>query len=1063
MENRKEVIEKIKKQGYIPLHRHSEYSLLDGAIRIEDMVARTPFIGALTDHGNMFGFLKYYRAMKDRGKIPIIGMEAYAKGKGGENKRYHLIILCKNNEGYKNLIKLTSKSYEEKNFYRKPQILWEDLKENKNGLIILSACLGGEIPRTILDKGYEKALKRARDFKEVFGEDFYLEIQRHGLPEEKIVNPALIKIGRELNIKVVATSDAHYLNKEDKKTHEILLAMQTKTTIKDPNRFKMRGTGYHLHTKEEMEELFKDMPEVVSNSVEVACKCLDLKIDLGHVKMPYFEIPKGLTEYDYFRNLIYRGLLNHKISPKNTIYIERIKKELKVIKDMGFIGYFLIVADFVNYAKDHGILVGPGRGSAGGSLICYLLNITEIDPIRHDLYFERFLNPDRVSMPDIDIDFPDDKRDEVIDYVKRKYGADKVSNIVTFGTLGAKMVIRDVARTLGYPYSYGDRIAKQISDKPKVTLKDSMEDKAFSDLIKSDKVNEEIYKYALKLEGLPRHASQHACGVIISSDPISQVLPEANVGPKNNKARVTQVTMTECEDLGLLKMDFLGLRTMSLIENTLKAIKKNRGINLKFSDIPIDHKPSYSLMKKGMTAGVFQLESDGMKDFMKKLYKDLDNTYRKVEGDELFNRLTAGIALYRPGPLDYIDDYLDGMRFPEHIAYIHQSLKPILKSTYGQIVYQEQVMRIATDLAGYTMAQADNLRRAMSKKKRDVMEREEPKFIEGCINTGLSPLMVKELWSRLEKFCEYAFNRSHAVGYAYISAKTAYLKYNFKEEFMGELLNSYLGKADKISEYMQIIKEEGLKLVGPDINSSMNLYYGKDKKVFTGFAGIKNVGKTGSLIVEEREKGPYKDLNDFFIRTKDFLDKRAFEGLVYSGALDSLYNNREDLIRSFKKIKNVLNKEEDRPKNQISFFKEETLNLMDLIDKDRDLSLMDKALKEEDVLGMIFSEHPAEYIRRTQANPFCKSNRIENVKNLGPKPFVAMVKDVKRISFSNNGFVVKCNLQDETGSLKAIARFKEEDYRNTYLQDNAIITVIGRYNKTKYGDEFLIEGIPEKF
>lgn len=874
----------LEKLKFVDLHRHSEYSLLDGSIKIKDMVDNTYYAGALTDHGNMFGHLKYYKEMKRQGKIPIIGIEGYMTSINGAKDRNHIILLCKNQTGYKNLSELTSSSYNTENFYYKPHITWEALETHSQGLICLSACMGGELAKSVLKRDDALSRQIIERFLNIFHDDFYIEVQRHFIENENYLNNRLIELAKEYNIKVVATTDAHYLKKEDAKVHEILLAMQTKSTLQDKNRFKFKGQNYHLQSQKEMQLLWSDHPEFLTNTLEVLEKCRNFKIELDKIYMPKFKIPKEFpSEKDYLRVLIWQGLKAKRLE-NNQQYIERIIKELTIIDNMGFTGYFLIVQDFINYAKKQGIAVGPGRGSAGGSLICYLIGITEIDPIKNDLIFERFLNPNRVSMPDIDVDFADSNREDVIEYVKHKYGVDKVSNIITFGTMGARMILRDVTRTLDKPYWLGDKLAKMVPERPGITLKEALaESPELTNFINGNSDAKKILEYSMKLEGLPRHASQHACfvagskvsmedgekniedvkvgdyvlthknrykkvvdtmkkrvktlmsitpdlyfrtitctpdhpfltcrvidgkplvqkltepvwkeakdinveedllcipltgrkgtigwwldtrnilfvrgnnystdgcvwirprkicveqlahkedvynltveddssyvvngiavhncGVIISSEKIQKIIPEAIVGPKDNKARVTQVTMTECEDLGLLKMDFLGLRTMTVIQKSLAEINKKTGQNLKLGDIPIYDRSMYTLIAQGKNEGLFQIESEGMVSFLRELFGDIWEG--EVKGRELFDRLVAGISLYRPGPMEYIPDYIKGMRSPARVKYDHDKLRPILRKTYGQIVYQEQVMQIAVELAGYSMAQADNLRRAM--------------------------------------------------------------------------------------------------------------------------------------------------------------------------------------------------------------------------------------------------------------------------------------------------------------------------------------------------------------
>lgn len=791
---------------FADLHRHSGYSLLDGASKVEDMAKLTEYAGALTDHGNMFGFLEYYKAMKKEGKQPIIGFEAYAETIDNEKNSNHLVLLTKNETGYKNLIKLTSMSYE--NFYMKPHVSYEMLKEHNEGIIALSACLGGEIPQLINKGDYEKAKKVANEYKNIFGEDFYIEIQRHNMGEEEDrVNEGLIKLARELQIKLVATTDSHYSYKEDKEFHEMLLALQTGRTMSDPKRMEFQGDGYHIHTPDEMDVKFKDLPEALDNTLEIAEKCSGFELELNKIYMPEFEVPEEHTQESYFEHLVWEGFKDRfegKPEYTDEIYKERLKYEISVIEQMGYASYFLIVWDFINYAKTNGIMVGPGRGSAAGSLVSYCLHITDLDPIPYGLLFERFLNPERVSMPDIDIDFCFERREEVIEYVQDKYGEEAVSGIVTFGTFAARSAVRDIVRVNDMPYSVGDRIAKAIPLKPGMTIKNALEENPeLKQMYETEDETKRILDLAMKIEGLPRHSSKHACGVVISDGPVFEHLPEFMAGSgKNKKERTSQVTMTEVEELGLLKMDFLGLKTMTVIGKTIESINKNTGANIEYLDIPHNDPYVYKYISKGQSHGVFQLESSGMRSLMGELFFDIDDRIKKIEkkykkkgfkdieknkeseaylkemeklGQEMFERLIAGISLYRPGPMDYLPNYLEGMKNPKNIRYLTPELKPILEATYGTIVYQEQVMQIVQSLAGYSLGRADLVRRAMGKKKNEVMREEKDYFINGklnedgsidvpgCVRNGISKKIAEEIWEQMADFSKYAFNKSHKL------------------------------------------------------------------------------------------------------------------------------------------------------------------------------------------------------------------------------------------------------------------------------------------------------------
>jgi len=898
----------IKILRFADLHRHSGFSLLDGASKIEDLVKLTEYAGALTDHGNMYGFVEYYKQMKKANKQPIIGFEAYCETLEGNKEGNHLLLLVKNEAGYRNIIKLTSEAYY--NFYNKPHLSYKMLEEHSEGIIALSACLGGEIPQKLLKlENYKEAKKVALKLKSIFGEDFYLEMQKHNIGvEEDIVNKGLIKLSKETGIKLVATTDSHYTNKEDNKIHEILLCLQTGKTLSDPDKMVFEGDGYHIHTPEEMEEKFKDIPEALDNTLEIAEKCSKFELQLNKLYMPKFDVPEGETENSYFEKLVWEGFRKRfegKPEYSSSEYNDRLKLEMRIIEKMGYASYFLIVQDFINYAKNNGIMVGPGRGSAVGSLVSYSLGITDLDPIPYGLLFERFLNPERVSMPDIDIDFCYENREKVIDYVKNKYGHDAVSNIVTFGTLSARSVVRDVARVMDYPYTTGDRIAKAIPKEVGMTITKALkENLELENMYKNDYDTKLIIDTAMKLEGLPRHASQHACGTIIAASKVDNYLPTCLMGEER---KVTaQVVMTEVEELGLLKMDFLGLRTMTVIDYSLKSIARNTNEVVKYLEIPHNDPYVYADISKGKTYGVFQLESPGMRGFMSELYSDVDLRIKSLEkkykvkgfknpkgsgnkkdfikemsnlGQELFERLIAGISLYRPGPMDYIPDYVAGMKNPESIIYDTPELEPILKATYGQIVYQEQVMQVVQKLGGYSLGRADLVRRAMGKKKADIMAQEKEIFINGkikddgtievpgCIRNGISKEIAEKVWHKMEDFCKYAFNKSHSAGYAVISIITAWLKYYYPIDFMASTINSFIDKSDKLKSYLSVCKDMGIKILPPHVNNSLELFSRSCNDIIFGLKGIKNMGKTTNLIMQEvTERGKFLNYQDFAVR-----------------------------------------------------------------------------------------------------------------------------------------------------------------------------------------------------
>ena len=835
--------------NFVHLHIHSEYSLLDGANRIKDLPIRAKELGmdaiALTDHGSMFGTIDFYKACKANGIKPIIGCEVYVAPRSRKDKdpnldaRYnHLILLAKNNDGYKNLAKLVSLGYTE-GFYYKPRIDKEALEQYHENLICCSACLAGEVNQAILKNNMEEAKKVALWFKKLFGEDYYLEIQNNGIKEQVLVNQKLIELSRELDIPLVATNDAHYLKREDAYNHEVLLCIQTGKKMSDEDRMKFETDELYVKSPEEMSDYFKNVPEAMENTVKIAEKC-NVEFEFGHTILPNYDVPEEFeTHYDYLKKLCDDGIKNRYGENPTKEILERAEFEMNVINQMGYVDYFLIVWDYIHYAKTHNIPVGPGRGSGAGSIVAYAIEITDIDPIKYGLIFERFLNPERISMPDFDVDFCYEKRDQVIDYVCRKYGHDHVSQIITFGTMSARMVIRDVGRVLDVPYAETDKIAKMVPNELHITIKKAMEqNRELRDLYEQNSDMKKMLDIAMALEGMPRQASTHACGIVITKDPVVDYVPLY----RRDDIISTQYIMTTLEELGLLKMDFLGLRTLTVIQDTIELVKANRGIDVEF-DKDMNDSKVYKLWQDGNSVGIFQFESQGMTNFMKELKPDC------------LEDIIAGVSLYRPGPMDQIPRYIANKKDPEHAVYTHPALKPILEVTYGCMVYQEQVMQIVRDLAGYSLGRADLVRRAMGKKKLDVMAKERENFIhgqvdengniiiKGCVRNGIDEKSANKIFDEMAEFAKYAFNKSHAACYAVVAYRTAYLKAYYPVEFMAAMLNSFLGNLDKIPAYTEECKRLNIQILKPDINKSYTKFTVDNGKIRFGLGSVKNVGQ----------------------------------------------------------------------------------------------------------------------------------------------------------------------------------------------------------------------------
>ena len=1056
---------------FVHLHVHTEYSLLDGFSRLKKLINRCKELNmdsiAITDHGCMFGVIDFYKEAKKAGIKPIIGCEVYTAARSLNDKdpnydksQGHLILLAENMTGYNNLIKMVSKSYVE-GFYYKPRIDMEELRQHSEGIIALSACLAGDVSQALMDRNYEKAKKLTLEYKDIFGENnYFLEIQDHNLPEQKEVNAGIIRLSKELDIPLVATNDLHYVNKEDSKIHDILMCIQMGKTVNDPNRMRFGSDEFYLKSREEMEEVFPYAIDALDNTVKIAERC-NIEFDFNTIHLPNYDVPKGYTTDSYLRELCFSGLKERYDNPSEEV-IERLNYELDVIEKMGYVEYFLITWDFINYAKENNIMVGPGRGSAAGSIVAYTLKITDIDPIKYSLLFERFLNPERVSMPDIDIDFCYERREEVIDYVKRKYGEDHVAQIITFGTMGAKAAIRDVGRVLDIPYNKVDKIAKEIPFALGMTIDKALDTNPnLRDLYENDSETREIIDVSKQIEGMLRHASTHAAGVVISKNPIDEYVPLY----KHQDAITTQFTMTTLEELGLLKMDFLGLRTLTVIRDALDLVEKNYGVKIDFSKMDYDDPKVYELLSSGNTLGVFQLESAGMRSFMKQLKPDN------------FEDIVAGISLYRPGPMDSIPTYIENKNNPDKVTYIHESLRPIMEVTYGCLVYQEQVMQVVRDLGGYSYGRSDLVRRAMGKKKMEVMEEERQYFIygkkdengnteiKGCIANGISEDIANKIFDDMIDFAKYAFNKSHAAAYGVLSYETAYLKAHYPVEFMAALITSVMGNTDKVVEYIRECNALGIEVLKPDINKSFSKFSVEGNNIRFGLAAVKNVGvNIINNIIKEREiNGNFKDFVDLVKRldSKD-TNKRVLESLIKCGAFDDISSNRASLIAGYEKLLDSISM--DRKKNvqgQISLF--DAFAKSEEVDQFQEIYTMpklneyeerEKLSLEKEVLGMYVSGHPlSQYKNTLERNTSIDNGKLNALKEdeeayisldekeviMGGMIINKIIKTTKR-----NDIMAFLELEDLYGTIEIIV-FPQilQKYSNILYEDN-IIYVKGR-------------------
>ena len=1046
------------------LHVHTEYSLLDGSNKIKEYVARVKELGmdsaAITDHGVMYGVIDFYEAAKEAGINPILGCEVYvAPGSrfdrelGSSDERYyHLVLLAENNTGYQNLMKIVSKGFVE-GFYYKPRVDREVLKEYHEGIIALSACLAGEVARYLARGMYDEAKRAALEHQEIFGKgNYFLEMQDHGIPDQQVVNQQLMRLHEETGIDLVCTNDVHYTMAEDWEPHDVLLCLQTGKKLSDEDRMRYEGGQYYVKSPGEMARLFPYAPEALENTHKIAERC-HVDIEFGHTKLPKFDVPDGLTAWEYLNKLCYEGL-EKRYHPVTEEHRKRLEYELTTIRNMGYVDYFLIVWDFIHYSRSQGIMVGPGRGSAAGSLVAYTLGITQLDPLKYELLFERFLNPERVSMPDIDVDFCYERRQEVIDYVVRKYGKKRVAQIVTFGTLAARGVLRDVGRVLDMPYSQVDTIAKMVPQELNITL-----DKALQmnpEMKKAYDEQEDVRRLidmARKLEGLPRHTSMHAAGVVISQKDVDEYVPLSRA---QDGSITTQFTMTTLERLGLLKMDFLGLRTLTVIRDAVRLVEQSHGIHLDMDAIDYDDKKVLDYVGTGKTDGIFQLESSGMKNFMKELKP------------QSLEDLVAGISLYRPGPMDFIPQYIRGKNRPDTIRYDTPELESILQPTYGCIVYQEQVMQIVQNLAGYTLGRADLVRRAMSKKKASVMAKERQNFVygnpdegvPGCMARGISEQTANKIYDEMTDFAKYAFNKSHAAAYAVVSYQTAFLKYYYPVEFMAALMTSVIEQPGKVSEYILVCRQMGIRILPPDINTGIYGFSVDQGGIRYGLSAIKNVGRPviEGIVREREDRGPYRNLEDFVDRNLQQVNKRAIENMIKAGALDCLPGNRRQKMAVYIQVVDRAGSERKNSiAGQLSLFdiagEEEkeafSLRMPDLPEFEEEQLLG----FEKEVLGIYLSGHPLMQYRdamekmitaRTTDFLLDEETGRSRVTD-GQRVILGGMITEKTVKFTkNNKMMAFVTLEDLVGTVEIIVFPRDYEQWNTLLNEEAKVYIQGR-------------------
>lgn len=1047
--------------SFAHLHVHTAYSLLDGEGTIPKIIDRAKALGqtamAITDHGNMYGVIEFYEYAKSQGIRPIFGCEVYVAARSRFDKVHeydaqssHLILLAENETGYKNLMNIVSTGFIE-GFYYKPRVDMEILRKYSEGIIALSACMFGVLSRQILANNYDEAKRRAEEFIEIFGrENYFIELQDHGLPEQQRLNRELIALARELDLDLVATNDIHYVRKEDAKYQDVLMCIQMGKTVDDDDRMKMNSEELYVKSEAEMRELFGYIPEAIENTQKIADRC-QVEIKFGELHLPEFQLPDGITAFSYLQQLCKAGM--EKRYGKDPKIEERLQYELETIRTMGYVDYFLIVWDFIRYAKENGIMVGPGRGSAAGSVVAYCLGITNVDPLKYGLIFERFLNPERVSMPDIDIDFCYERRGEVIDYVNQKYGEDHVAQIVTFGTMAARLAIRDVGRALNIPYGVVDNVAKQVPNELKMTIEKALKvNGQLKQLYDGDPTVKQLIDTAKELEGLPRHTSTHAAGVVITKAPVHTYVPLQ----KNDDVITTQFTMTTIERLGLLKMDFLGLRTLTVMRDAVAHIKKQHGIEINIDDLSFDDTETYAMISRGETDGVFQLESGGMRQFMKELQPSS------------LEDIIAGISLYRPGPMESIPMYIANKKHPSMIRYKHPALEHILNMTYGCIVYQEQVMQIVRELGGYSLGRADLVRRAMSKKKADVMEQERNNFIygiqdgeqsvDGAVKRGIDEETAKSIFDEMMDFASYAFNKSHAAAYAVIAYQTAWLKCHYPVEFYAALLTSFIEKSSQVSKYILLARSEDIPVLPPDINKSDRNFTVDGNAIRFGLAAVKNVG--GSVvdeIVEEREKnGKFHSFTDFCERLAGRkITKRVVENLIKSGSFDDMHLKRSVLLNVYERVwDSAVNKMKTVMPGQMDMFSmmqtsEESGYSKDHFADREEFSHRDILTMEKECIGIYISGHPLDeykdYVKKASSTDILSIRENEEQKfSIGDRVTIAGIITKVRNQLTKRGDSMKyLELEDLSGSIEVIVFPGQTAKYEKILSQDALVVVTG--------------------
>lgn len=1129
---------------YAWIHQHTEYSLLDGIIRIKDLVKKVEHGCAITDHGNMYGALEFYKEMTKAGKKPMIGCEVYIETihkdmkslpenpeEALQHKRDHyqgdhMLLIAKNNVGLKNLYKIVSLAYG--SFYSKAHVTYDVLEKYSEGLIATSACIGSTFGQAILNEDWETGKLFVDKMIHLFGkDDFYIEIQRHQFEEEdKVMNMAL-KIAKKYDLKIIAGIDAHFLNKEDAFIHELWLCQQTKTTIDNPNRIQFPGTGYHTHTSDEAVELFKDIPEALDNTLELLDKC-NVNMDFEGYHMPDYPLPEGFTSQDeYFRHLVREGYVKlFKGTPKfkDPVYVERIKFEIETILKMGFPSYLTIVADFIGWSRERDISgnperyfpkskynwneipkellvkkpigIGPGRGSAAGSLVAYCLGITQVDPIEYGLLFARFLNPDRISMPDIDTDIADDRREEVFAYMRYKYGINNVSRIITFGSAKAKAVVRDIARVLGKPYSVGDKIAKAIPTKPNITLKDALiESPEFKEMYESDEEVKEIVNYAFKVEGLRKNVGQHACGLLVSPRPVSDYMPQVLIENEDTgvKEPTTQFTMSDVEEMGLVKIDFLGLRTLGVASNVVDTIERaHPGTHVDFDSIPLTDFDVYKWLAKGNTAGVFQFESQYMTKIIMEMYQDFPIN-PKANGEVAFLRMCDATALGRPGPMDEIPNYINNMLHSDKITYDAQQLRKQLEPTYGIITYQEQTMAIVMELAGFSQGDSDKIRKAMGKKIQSILDEYGEYFIhgsvkkniKGCVANGIPESTAKHIWEKMAKFGAYAFNKSHAVSYSYLSARTAWLSYYYPVEFMIGVLNSFIKNQDKLKGYIAVCKKKGIQILPPDVNKSLQNFSYDNGRIRFGLMGLRNMGKISESLINERTlRGEFKSLVDLVSRMMRFqkFNKRALESLVYSGALDSFEGTRKAKIEALQSMMDFAKEEkvmyERQQQTFMALFDEHNIPYVAYdvsLELDEEIEQQEKLQLEEKYAGFYITAHPldiyAEFLDNNGVGEISllvpdsqvdteEEDSDDGAYNNMPVKVAGIIKELEvRYTRTKGEAMCTFTLEDQSASIKCVTFPKEKAKYNKLLQEGSIVVINGKLQKDDFGAQIRVEKV----